>query len=287
MKLVALMFLVACGGSTPAPVTPEVTAPIEPAKPPPDTGGFRLVAPATLEYTPVDPKQPNGPALAPVSGGVGGGGSYFLRLPAGYKPGLHTHTADYHAVVVSGTPRHWLAGGELKAKPLGPGSYWFQPGKLPHGDECVGSESCILFFILSAPFDSIPAPTAKPGKADNYLLVARADVTFAPMDPAKPDGPKLGIVSGDPKTGPVAFLIEIPPGGTAGLHTHTSEYHAIVVAGAPVHWLPHEPDEGQPVTPGTYWFQPGGYVHGDRCTGSTPCVTFGMMAKPLDAKPAD
>ena len=287
MKFLAAILLVACG-STAKPTTTQEPAPVAESRPapPPDTGGFRIVPANTLEYTPVDPKNPQGPALAPVSGGAAGGGSFFLKLPAGSKPGLHTHTADYHAVVVSGAPKHWLPGEDKKAKVLGPGSYWFQPGNQPHGDECTGSEPCVLFLVLSATFDFTPTPNAKPGKADNYLLVARDSVKFAPADPGKPDGVKLGIVSGDPKTGPVAFIVEIPPGGTAGMHSHTSEYHAIVVAGAPAHWLPHEANEGAPVTLGTYWFQPGGYDHGDRCTGTTPCQMFVMMPKPLDVKPA-
>ena len=288
MKLsVSILIAAACGSSAKptteptAPFTPEPTKP-EPA---PDTGGFRMVAPSALEYTALDPKGGKGPELAAVSGGNGGGGSFFLRLPPGSKPGLHTHSADYHAILVSGTHKHWLPGGDKKAKALAPGSYWFQPGKAPHGDECVGPEPCVLFLVLSGAYDFTATPNAKPGKADSYLLVARDDVKFAPADPSKPDGVKLGIVSGDPKTGPVAFIVEIPAGGTAGLHSHTSEYHAIVVGGAPAHWLPHEKNEGEAQAVGTYWFQPGGYVHGDRCTGATPCHAFVMMPKPLDVKP--
>jgi beta-alanine degradation protein BauB len=123
----------------------------------------------------------------------------------------------------------------------------------------------------------------KPGK---YSLVARKDFKFKPLDPKQPKGTKMAVVSGDPKTGPVAFALEIPPGGNAGLHSHTSDYHALVLGGAPAHWLPHEANEGEPVAAGTYWYQPGGYDHGDRCTGDAPCHAFVFMAKALDFKPA-
>ncbi len=59
-----------------------------------------------------------------------------------------------------------------------------------------------------------------------------------------------------------------------------------MLEGTPAHWLPHEKTEGDPLDAGAYWFQPAGYDHGDRCSGSAPCRTFVMMPKALDAKPA-
>jgi quercetin dioxygenase-like cupin family protein len=257
-----------------------------PPPPPPDTGGFKLIAASSLQYASLDPSKPGSPELAVVTGDPKLGGGFFLKLPAGFKSGLHTHSSDYHAVVISGAPKHWLAGQEKAAKPLGIGTYWFQPGTQPHGDECTGTEPCVLYLVLPGPFDFQPTPNAKPVKPGKYLLIERKSLKFAPMDPKQPTGPKMAIVSGDPKTGPVAFIIELPPGANSGLHSHTSEYHAVVLEGAPAHWLPHEKNEGEPLTPGTYWFQPGGYDHGDRCTSTTPCRTFVMMPKALDFKPA-
>ncbi len=280
------------GGGGTGPTEPaggggDPVAKPEPPPPPPDTGGFRLVASSALKWMPLDPSGKPGPEIAVVSGDPQKGESgIFLKLPPGTNPGLHTHTADYHAVVISGAPKHWLPGEEKKAKPLGVGSYWFQPGNQPHGDECTGTQACVLYLVLSGAFDFTPTPKAKPGKPGKYSLVDQKGLKWNPLDPKQPDGAKLAIVSGDPKTGPVAFIIEVPPGGNGGLHSHTSDYHALVLEGTPAHWLPHEKDEGKPVEPGTYWFQPGGYDHGDRCAGSAPCRTFVMMPKALDMKPA-
>ena len=270
------------GAGMTADAAPKKEAP----PPPPDTGGYRLVPPSGLKWAPVDPSNAAGPELAIVTGDLQKGGGFFLKLPAGFKPPLHTHTADYHAVVISGAPRHWIAGEEKKAQPLGLGSYWFQPGGQPHGDECPGKEPCLLYIVVMGGFDFTPTPNAKPVKPEKYFLKARKDLKFAPADPKQPDGVKIAIVSGDPKVGPVAYMVELPPGLNGGLHSHTSEYHALVVEGAPAHWLPHERGEGEPVPPGTYWFQPGGYDHGDRCTGTAPCRAFVMMPKALDMKPA-
>ena len=254
--------------------------------PPPDTGGYKLVLPASLTYNSLDPSKPGMPEIAVVSGDLQKGGGFFMKLPPGFKGGLHTHTSDYHAVVVSGAPKHWLPGEEKKAKPLGAGSYWFQPGSQPHGDECTGTEPCVLYLVLPGAFDFAPAPNAKAVKPGKYLMVSVKDVKFNPMDPKQPGGAKMGIVSGDPKTGPLAFIIDMPPGINAGLHSHTSEYHAVVLQGAPAHWLPHEANEGEALSPGAYWFQPGGYDHGDRCTGTANCRAFVMLPKALDYKPA-
>lgn len=253
-------------------------------EPPPDTGGYRLVAPASLSYAPLGPDA-SGPQIAVVTGDLKKGGGFFLRLPPGFKSGLHTHTSDYHAIVISGAPRHWLPGEEKKAAQLGAGSYWFQPGGQPHGDECTGTEPCLVYVVVTSAFDFTATPNAKPVKPGSYFLVARKDLKFAPIDPVQPEGAKLAIVSGNPQLGPVAFIIELPPNSNAGLHSHTSEYHALVLEGAPAHWLPHDKTQGEPLATGAYWFQPGGYDHGDRCTSSTPCRMFVMMPKALDFKP--
>src|SRR5262252_7619469 len=144
-KLGLLVLVLGCSSSSsskqpPTPATPEPApaAPAEPTakqepppapapEPAPDTGGYRLVAPSALQFQAADPSKPG------------------LKLPAGAKPGLHSHTADYHAVLISGAHKHWQPGEEKKAKVLAPGSYWYQPGKQAHGDECTGSEPCIVY----------------------------------------------------------------------------------------------------------------------------------------------
>jgi hypothetical protein len=45
--------------------------------------------------------------------------------------------------------KHWGVG-QIKAdaKPLSPGSYWFQPGKVLHGDACF-DEECLVHIVWS------------------------------------------------------------------------------------------------------------------------------------------
>jgi len=64
----------------------------------------------------------------------------LLKFKKGSNP-LHIHNSDYHLVVVQGTMKRWEEGEqEAAAKPLGPGSYWFQPGNQAHAGSCLTDE---------------------------------------------------------------------------------------------------------------------------------------------------
>ncbi|MBZ0237359.1 MAG: DUF4437 domain-containing protein [Deltaproteobacteria bacterium] len=307
-RLAAVLIMVAgCGGGNKKPQEPTPTPgdmgategaatdtevaevkqePPPPPPPPPDTGGYKLVAPGELQWAPLSPDG-TGPEMAVVHGNPQeGAAAFFLRIPPGAKAGPHTHSADYQAVVVAGSHKHWLAGGAKKAKPLDAGSHWFQPGGQAHDDQCVGAEPCILFIVSDGKFDFTADPKAKAPKAGKYKLSARKALKWTPLDPAQPDGMKMAVVHGDPKAGAFGMLLELPPGANAGLHSHTGDYHAVILSGAPAHWLPHEQGEGEAVAPGTYWWQPGGYDHGDRCTGDAPCVAFVWETAAMDFIPA-
>lgn len=141
-----------------------------------------------------------------------------------------------------------------------------------------------MFIVMNGGFDfAVAKPT--PVKAGKYQQTVRKDAKFVPMDPKQPNGMKAAFVFGDPKTGPVGLLLEVPAGANSGLHSHTSAYHALVLEGAPAHWLPHEANEGEELGAGAYWWQPGGYDHGDRCTSTEPCRAFIYMEGPMDVLP--
>jgi quercetin dioxygenase-like cupin family protein len=118
-----------------------------------NTAAQHVTSADAVKFSPLDPKNPGGPAIAVVSGDLQGKGpiSLFLKLPKGPAP-VHTHTFGYHGTVVRGQAKHWPAGAEAKAQTLGPGSYWYQPGKAPHGDECVANE-CLLLIQMEGPYD--------------------------------------------------------------------------------------------------------------------------------------
>jgi Domain of unknown function (DUF4437) len=114
-----------------------------------------------VTFSPAIPSLPDGPQLAVLWGDLATGPSAMLLvLKKGSLP-LHTHTSDYHLVVLRGTMKHWgLGQTEADAKPLGPGSYWFQPGNLIHGDACL-VEECLVHIVWSGKRDGKLAPADK------------------------------------------------------------------------------------------------------------------------------
>lgn len=105
-------------------------------------------------FVPVRPELPNSPEIAVLSGDPTTGPSAMLmRLRSGPIP-MHTHTNDYHLVVLQGTMKHWgPEETEATAEPLEPGSYWFQPGKQPHAELCL-TDTCLLHIVWEGKQDA-------------------------------------------------------------------------------------------------------------------------------------
>jgi hypothetical protein len=126
---------------------------------------------ADVKWSPLDPKSPMGLQVSVVTGDMAKGPvTFFLKLPAGAKSGVHGHNNEYFAVVISGAPQHDATGKE--GKPLAPGSTWFQPGKEMHHDACTGDKECVIllhypkggFDFLPGPVAAAPAPAPAPAK---------------------------------------------------------------------------------------------------------------------------
>ncbi len=78
----------------------------------------------------------------------------LVKFAAGTDNGLHTHTYDIKAVVVSG---NFLYGsGEEPAKKLGPGSYLFIPAGMKHTSGCDAGADCLFFEEQPGKFDIKP-----------------------------------------------------------------------------------------------------------------------------------
>jgi hypothetical protein len=105
-----------------------------------------------MEEAPGQPQR-----LGPLWGirAQGAAGTY-LRTPGGFEAPLHSHTADYRAVVIKGTWSHWIpANGEKAAKPLPVGSYWTQKADEPHKDACISTEECVILLINNDPYQTV------------------------------------------------------------------------------------------------------------------------------------
>jgi len=78
----------------------------------------------------------------------------LLRLPPGFTPGPHGHTAAYHGVSIQGTWTHVFGDDDIRSLP--PASYVMQPGGAEHNDAYAGPEDCILFIHQHGAQDFIP-----------------------------------------------------------------------------------------------------------------------------------
>jgi hypothetical protein len=77
----------------------------------------------------------------------------LLRTPPGFDSGLHTHTADYWAVVVQGTWKHWVPStGEGVGLTLEPGAHWTQVHTQRHQDACVSTVPCVILLFNKDPY---------------------------------------------------------------------------------------------------------------------------------------
>ncbi len=122
----------------------------------------KMQAASELKWEPMAPNIPL--QIATLWGDrTKGESGVLLKMPGGFESGMHGHTADYHAVVVSGTWVH-TEEGSSEVKELGPGSYVMQPGKKMHNDVCRAGADCVLFIHQKAKADFLPPKQDKAKK---------------------------------------------------------------------------------------------------------------------------
>lgn len=126
---------------------------------------------ADLKWTPLDAKAGDkGPQVSVVFGDMTKKApiGFLLKMPAGFKPGPHTHTSDDFAVIISGNVHDFAADTDKidEGKALTAGSTWMQPGKQAHDNHCDGPSECEVFVYMPNGFDFKPytAPAAAPAK---------------------------------------------------------------------------------------------------------------------------
>jgi quercetin dioxygenase-like cupin family protein len=112
----------------------------------------RFKAPAIVpfedaKFVAVSPGRVNSPAIAVLRGNPRTGPSaMFIRLKKGVIP-MHIHVSDYQLVVMQGSLKRWSEQQtEDDVKPLGPGSYLFEPANQPHANSCLTDE-CLVYLV--------------------------------------------------------------------------------------------------------------------------------------------
>jgi mannose-6-phosphate isomerase-like protein (cupin superfamily) len=121
--------------------------------------------------------------------------------------------------------------------------------------------------------------------ATDEVMVVKpfGNAVFVPVVESLPHGPEFAVLWGDPDTGPSAILMKLRK-GSIPLHLHSSDYHLVVLSGTAKHWGEGQTEaEAEPLGPGSYWFQPGGEVHGDACL-TEECLVHIVWLGPRDAR---
>jgi len=280
---------VAATGSAQPEQTPAVTetaTPVE-SKPQPPRKVMKSMTPDELAWKPLVPEMGDrGPMVASLGGDMlAEANGFFIKLPAGDKGVLHTHTADYHGVGVT-TSAAWQDGG--KQHPVAAGTYWFQPGGIAHANACPGKTPCVaLVHFNTSKFDFAPATPAKGAKPDPKAVEkTQKSLTWTLFDAKNPKGGAWAPAWGDMQAGENGMFIKLSAGNAAFWHIHSKDYQAVLLQGTLDH---HESGtEGRELPVGSYWYQPGGNKHVDLCKAGGPdCIVYAYFVGPFDAKPAE
>lgn len=103
-----------------------------------------------------------GVAVHFVYGGIGLGvpTAQLGRIDAGLTFPAHSHSDDYHAVLIKGNFQHWEEGDADKGPVMTPGATFFQGRDVPHYDSCLGPEQCLVYVTFAERADVTMAPRA-------------------------------------------------------------------------------------------------------------------------------
>ncbi|MFT3696434.1 MAG: DUF4437 domain-containing protein [Kofleriaceae bacterium] len=92
----------------------------------------------------------------------------------------------------------------------------------------------------------------------------------------------VGPAYGDIKNGKHGSFLHFPGNWSSLLHSHTSDYYAVVIKGTIANPLKGEADVALP--PGSYWYQKGGEPHTTKCISKEDCLVFLVSDGKFDAQ---
>jgi len=234
---------------------------------------------ANIPWKPSNPKAPQGVMVHILSrNSETGAFNAIVKIPAGLKIPLHTHSANFNAVTLSDGMVHASQTGV--GSPLAKGSMWTQPGDEPHVDECHGEADCVLMVFFDGAIDThfVDAPAADP-----KMVVTPADkVVWKAVRPEMENSPRIAILSGNPKEGAFSALFEFPAGMATNVHSHTARFVGAVISGT--HHRGSAADQLMTLTTGAVWSEKSGAPHMEQCGMNESCVIAVQMDGALDEK---
>ena len=257
-----------------APVAAPAPAPAPAAAPAPASS---VTLAADIQWKPANPKMPDGPQIAILDGNMKEGGfSALVKFAAGSDTPLHSHPANFTGVLISGTIKNGRTAEESTA--IGPGSLWTEPADEVHFTGCTPEADCIFVGHMDGPMGMKPAEAAAEGES-KMVVTKAADIGFTPINPDKPGGPGMFVLSGDKAAGAFTALVKFPAGAKSPEHTHSSTYNAAVISGTV------SDGKGAALGAGSHWSNTGGTAHITGCSSEEPCVFYASMGGAFDMKP--
>jgi hypothetical protein len=104
------------------------------------------------------------------------------------------------------------------------------------------------------------------------ITVPATDLKWEALVPGSPV--KMSVLWGDYKKGPVGMLLKQPGEYESGMHTHASDYYAVLVQGTWIHTVEGDSSAPKELTPGSYVMQPAQQFHNDKCKGPEDCIVY-------------
>lgn len=141
----------------------------------------------------------------------------------------------------------------------------------------------VVLFASAAPAAEAKAGATKAKPAAKLVTMTPDELKWVP-NPGNAEV-LMAVVRGDPAKGPHAAFHKFKPGFSAGVHTHSSDFHIAVVSGTLIAGPEGGPEKKLPA--GSYEYQPHGVKHVTKCDTGSECVIFVVSSGKFDIIPAE
>ncbi len=228
---------------------------------------YEVVLNSEVEWTHLNPKRGD---LAPKAGTLWGDRNgteptgYLLKPPVDFQSPPHIHNVSYRAVVIRGVLHNDDPAAANMWMPAG--SFWTQPKGEVHITAAKGKDALAYIEIEEGPYLVQPAEEAfdsgeRPVNVDksNIVWLDAADITWVDQHGVAnaANGPKIAYLWGNTQNGELnGTFIKLPAGFTGKIHTHGSDFRAVVIKGLPQYKMSQA--EVKTLEPGSYFSSKGG-----------------------------
>ncbi len=212
----------------------------------------------------------------------------FGIFPAGAVSPPHTHTSDYHGVVISGVMSNPF-GTEASPVELPAGSHWYVPAGEQHVTQCMSTEPCVFYFHSEGAFDFAPVDKLTEPRSASAQANPASEVKFEEAEgtPFGPNGERVqfGAGFGDRSVGEHGTFGIFPGLASSPSHTHSDDYYGVVITGTMTNPFNGDNNPGK-MPPGSLWTVPGKSVHVTTCASTEPCTFYFHARGKFDFTPA-